>query len=451
MTQAPVGQMPGAAPAHEEVVRRLRAVPPPPAQKRSLVARRPGVAAVVAAVASRVLVFAVAFVSSYYWGSRLRSRQPAPAADVLVDRHPLGFFLSAWRHWDTVWFTKIAENGYGKHATAFFPLYPALMRVVGPAVGGRTTVAGIIVSVACYAATLVILYRLVRDEFGASTAAWTVILLSFASTSFFFQAVYSESLFLLLTVASFAAGRRGHWVVAGLVGGLAALTRSAGVLLLVPLAWMWIEQYRGGLRLPGAVPAQPPLARGRPRLTSLAALLFVPAGLAVYMAYLRARFGDPLEFVVAEKHWHRRLRLPFASVWDGALAAWRSLRQIAADPSVYSRLERLPFRDQWVTMGNLTAFLALLFAVALLVACWRRLPSAYTVFAVVSLLLPLAYPTRGTPLLSFPRFVLVDFPLFVVLALLVERRPVARWALAGVLAAGLVLLTVVFANGMWVA
>jgi hypothetical protein len=224
---------------------------------------------------------------------------------------------------------RIAEHGYGKFSTAFFPLYPALMRVAGATLGGRTAVGGIIVS--------------------------------------------------------------------------------------------------------------------------LAALLLVPGGLVVYMAYLQQRFGNALQFTVAEKHWHRHLHLPYVSVWQGARAAWRSIHQIAADPGAYTRLHRLPFHDQWITMGNLTAFLALLFAVAVFIVCWRRLPSAYTVFAAVSLLLPLAYPTHGTPLLSFPRFVLVDFPLFIALALLVEKRPVARWALAGVFAAGLLLLTVVYANGMWVA
>ena len=87
----------------------------------------------------------------------------------------------------------------------------------------------------------------------------------------------------------------------------------------------------------------------------------------------------------------------------------------------------------------------------MLVVCWRRLPAAYTVFAVVSLLLPIAYPTHSTPLLSFPRFVLVDFPLFVALAVLVVRRPVLRWALVAAFVAGLVVFTVTYANGMWVA
>jgi Mannosyltransferase (PIG-V) len=423
----------------------------PPAEGRGLIERHPAVAAAVAAVVSRLLIFAVAFASSFWLGARLRHTRLAATGSVAVDAHPLGFFLSAWRHWDAVWFLRIAENGYGARSTAFFPLYPLLVRTLslGPS---RPTAAGIVISLAAFAAALLLLYRLVRDEFDAQTAFWAVALLSFAPVSFFFQAVYSESLFLLLTLACFAAARRGRWVLAGVAGGLAALTRSAGVLLLVPLAWMWLEQFRGGaIRLPGAAAARPLLARGRQHLTSLAALLLVPAGLAVYMAYLKARFGDPLQFVTAESHWNRRFRLPYVAAWDGAQAAWRSVRAIAADPAVFYRLTRLSFHDQWLTLGNLTAFLAFVLAGILIVVCWRRLPAAYTVFAVGSLVLPLAYPTHATPLLSFPRFLLVDFPLFVALAVLAVRRPVLRWALVAAMLAGLVVFTTIYANGMWVA
>ena len=373
----------------------LRVVPPDSARPLGLIDRHPAAAAVVAAVASRLLVFAVAFASSFWLGARLQHTPLAATGAAALDAHPLGFFLSAWRHWDAVWFLHIAENGYGKHATAFFPLYPLLIRILslGP---GRPTAAAIFISLVSFAAALLLLYRLVRDEFDSQTAFWAVAFLSFAPVSFFFQAAYSESLFLLLTIACFAAARRGRWVLAGVAGGLAALTRSAGVLLLVPLAWMWLEQYRGGaIRLPGAAVAQPLLARGRQHLASLAALLLVPAGLAVYMAYLNVRFGDPLQFVTAESHWHRRFRLPYVAIWEGARSAWRSVRAIAADPALFTRLQRLPWRDQWLTMGNLTAFIALVLAIVLLVACWRKLPAAYTVFAVVSLLLPLSYPPMG--------------------------------------------------------
>jgi len=384
-------------------------------------------------------------------GARLRHNALSVPADFRFDHHPLGFLESAWGHFDGVWFVRIAEHGYGLKRAAFFPLYPVAMRALSVVIG-KTDLAGIIVSSICYAAALTILYRLVKAEFDARAALWTVVLLSFAPTSFFFQAIYSESLFLFLTVASFAAGRRGHWWLAGVAGLFAALTRSAGLILVVPLAWMWLLQRRGRpITLPGSVDPRPLLTARPARLSSLCWLLLVPAGLGLFMAYTLVRFHNALLFMAAQHYWHRHLRLPVVAVVDGAWAAIRSVRTIAARPDVFVDVSRLPFHDQWLTMGNLTAFLALLFAAALLYVCWRRLPASYTVFALAALLLPLSYPTHSTPLLSLPRFVLVDFPLFIAFAVVLVKRPVARWAVLVSMVAGLILLTTTFASGMWVA
>jgi len=407
--------------------------------------------AATAATAARLFAFAVAFASSYWLGARLRHMQLAPTGDLALDRHPLGFVVSAWTHWDAVWFLRIAEHGYSFKRAAFFPLFPIAMREMAVVVGSPG-VAGMLISMACFAGALIVLYRLVRDEFGSRTALWSVVLLSVAPTSFFFQAVYSESLFLFLTVASFAAARKGHWLLAGAAGLLAALTRSAGLILLLPLAWMWFEQRRGRpLELPGGARGRPLPSRGRPGMLSAGWLLLVPLGLGLFMAYTLVRFHNAFLFMAAQRYWHRKSALPTTAVIDGGRAAVRSVKTIVTQPDIFFRVERLPFRDQWLALGNLTAFLALVFAVVLLVVCWRRLPAAYTVFAVASLLLPLSYPTHSTPLLSLPRFVLVDFPLFVALAAVVVKRPVARWVTVAVMLAGLALLTTLFANGMWVA
>jgi len=416
----------------------------------ALADRRTALLAVAAAVAARLVAFAVAFSSSYWLGERLHP-SPLGAPAVRFARHPLSFVLTPWAHWDGSWFTNIARHGYSPTRAAFFPLYPGAMRAVTVVVG-RTSLAGILVSTVCYAAALVILYRLVKEEFDARTALWTVVLLSFAPTSFFFQAVYSESLFLFLTVASFAAGRKGHWLLAGVAGLFAALTRSAGLVLVVPLAWMWLEQRRGrAIALPGAAPRLPLLTVRGAKVLSLGWLLLVPAGLGIYMTYTLVTFHNALLFIAAQHHWSRHFKLPGVAIVNGAAAAVRSVKAIAARPDVFLDVSRLSYHDEWLTMGNLTAFLALLFAAALLVVCWRRLPSSYTLLALVSLVLPLSYPTRSTPLLSLPRFVLVDFPLFIALAVVLVKRPVARWAVLVAMAVGLILLTTTFANGMWVA
>jgi hypothetical protein len=407
--------------------------------------------AVGAGVASRLLAAVSAFVATYWLGERFGIPAIAENERLAFAREPLVFVLNAWSHWDGGWFLQIAKHGYDSWRAAFFPLYPLLISLVSAAVRNYA-LAGILVSLACYAGALTLLYRLIKAELGSRVALWSVAFLSFAPTAFFFQAVYSESLFLLTTVASFAFARRGRWLAAGLMALLATLTRSAGLLLVVPLAWLWLEQRRGKpLALPGSASSAGASAQARPRAYSIACLALAPAGLLIYMGYTWATFHDVLMFVTAERHWHRTLAPPTSAVVDGARAAAHSLHTIAARPDNFIDLARLSFPDQWLTLGNLTPFLALLVGLALLVVCWRRLPASYTLYALAALALPLCYPTRSVPLLSLPRFLLVDFPLFVALAAVLERRPILRWALLVCMLVSMVGLTAMFANDMWVA
>ena len=107
-------------------------------------------------------------------------------------------------------------------------------------------------------------------------------------------------------------------------------------------------------------------------------------------------------------------------------------------------------RDLLAT-GNLLAALALLAAVALVILGLRRLPPAYSAFSLVSLLFPLLEPNPLRPLLSLPRLLVVTFPLFIVLALLTERRPVLRHVLMGLSTLALIWLTARFMRDLWVA
>jgi hypothetical protein len=128
------------------------------------------------------------------------------------------------------------------------------------------------------------------------------------------------------------------------------------------------------------------------------------------MSYTWATFHDALLFVSAERHWHRALAWPTRALVHGAQAALRSLHTIAAQPDTFLDFTRLSFYNQWITVGNLTPFIALLAAVALLCVCWRRLPAAYTLYGIAALLLPLCYPTRSVPLLRPVAFPARRFP-----------------------------------------
>jgi hypothetical protein len=409
---------------------------------------RAGRWAVAAAAGSRVFLALAALVTVATLGLRERAAfLRDPRAEDLE-----GFaaaFFEPWAHWDGVWFVRIAADGYGahEHSQAFFPLYPLLVRALAAVTGGSYVVAGVLVALACYAGAMVLLYRLAKAEFGASAALWSVVFISVFPTALVFQAVYSESLFLLLSLACFALARRGRWLPAGLAGLLATMTRSSGLALLVPLALMWWEQRRAvTLRLPGG-PAAVRFPARRPRGVALACLLLVPAGLVVYMAYLWRAFGDPLLFGAAQTSWGRALAAPWASVRQGAVEAANGVSWLAVHGpgellGTHNESGGIPLE----ALGNIYEFAGLLAAVALLVVCWRKLPAVYTAYALAAFLFPLFYPAAGRPLSNLPRFVLVDFPLFIGLAVALAPHRVARWAVAGVMVALLVVGTVYFAS-----
>ena len=403
-----------------------------------------------AVVGTRLMLAAVAVLTTYTIGVVSRPLWLRDPAQAEVLHGALKRLFEPWAHWDGVWFIRIASGGYGSHAStqAFFPLYPLLLRVFAPAAGHNYVIAGVIISVTCYAAAMAVLYRLANDEAGPRIALWSVVFISVFPMALFFQAVYSESLFLLLTLSSFAAARRGRWALAGLAGLLAALTRSSGLLLVAPLALIWWEQHRGRpVRLPGGPAVTPPTPARRPSWRSLAWLLLLPAGLALYMAYLWRQFHDPLLFSDAQRAWGRTLALPTTAVWRGFVSAvqaahWLVVPGAQASPGAPAK------GGAWHLdlLANLPAFLALLLALRLLVGCWRRLPAPYTVYAVAACLFPLFYPESSQPLSSYPRFLLVNFPLFITLALLLAEGRLWRWVVVGVMLVLSVVATILFAS-----
>lgn len=140
---------------------------------------------------------------------------------------PVGNLLAgASVRWDALHYLWIAQSGY-RHAgdTVFFPLYPLLVHAAAWLTGSDVR-AGIIVSLGALAVALTLLHRLTTLELGRRAADATVLLIAFAPLSFFFSALYTESLFLALSVGAVYAARRDRWAVACLLAALAAVTRA---------------------------------------------------------------------------------------------------------------------------------------------------------------------------------------------------------------------------------
>ena len=349
------------------------------------------------------------------------------------------------RRLDRVWalkdsgsFVSIARHGYVQpNASAFLPGYPLALRAVALLTGGDYPLAGVLLSLVCYGVAMILLYRLTAAELDTRAAALAVALVSVFPTAAAFGLAYSESLFLLACLAAFFFARRDRWALAGAAGLLAVATRSTGLVLLPALLVLYGQQRGWSLR-------HLSLRRSDLRLAWLA---LVPLGLLAYMAYLWWRLGDPLAFSAAEHaHWRRSLAWPWVDPLRAFHASVRAEHLLAAHHAGLERL-LLPVRGVPDPLQTLFGFATLVAAVVGVALVWRFLPAAYTVFAAGSVLVPLLYPSTGRALYSFPRFVGVAFPLFMVAGLVLRRRPVLAWVVIGCSFVGLLWLTRGFVLG----
>jgi hypothetical protein len=411
-------------------------------QKRTDAARsawaswRPDVAAAWRALwASRLLVWAAGLGAIAVWGVHATHRAAFDPGGLTRPFGALGDLLVApAARWDTVWFLDIANDGSGDRA-AFFPLYPLLVRA-GGWLCGSPLLAGIAISLVCFLAGLAALHRLAALELGADAARWTVVAFALFPGSLWFSAVYSESLFLMVSVGAVLCARRERWAAAALLGALGAATRSAGLLLVVPVGLLWLDARRAG----------------RARTASAAWLAVIPLGLASFSGYLALTGHKADAPFSAQDTWHRQLEGPWTGVADGASAAWDGVRQLVHGPPPPTYFDKAAGDAMAIGRHNLALFLLLLAAVPALIGALRRLPLAHGAYAVCALLLPLSYPVGPQPLMSLPRFEAVLYPLFLWLGWWLARGPAwRRVAVLGVFAAGLAACSALFSTWHWVA
>ncbi len=389
---------------------------------------------------SRLLVWAAAIAAVAVFGLSERADDFDPAGltrpfgatgDLLAA--PLG-------RWDSVWFLAIAQDGYGDGAReAFFPLYPLLVRIAGAPLGSGL-IGGALLSTLLLGIALVLLHRLVALDHERAVARNAVLVTALFPMSFFFSAVYSESLFLALSIGAVYAARRERWMWAGLLGLFAATTRSAGVLLLVPLAMIYLWDA-----------GRPSLTARRPLRADALWLALVPLGLALYCALLELGGHDPLAPFRAQEVWFRAFAGPFAGAWDGLVAAWQGARQLlsgARDPVFFTPWGGDPFLG---ARHNIELFAWLGLALVATAGVLRRLPAAYGAYVIAALALPLSYPVAPQPLMSLPRFVAVLFPLAIWLALWMTGRAARERLVLAAFAVALAVYTGIFATWHWVA
>ncbi len=298
---------------------------------------------------------------------------------VSFTMHP---FVNMLSRWDAGWYGGIARDGYkftvGQQSnTAFFPMYPMLIRAVHSVVRSSRLyswfLCGIVVSNAALLAALAYFFQLVRLEFDGEAARRAVLYFLIFPTTLFLSAVYSEAVFLSFLIGSFYHARKGQWGLAGLLGCAATLSRPPGCVVIVGLIAEYLMQIEFNWR--------------RIRL-NVFALGLVPLGLGAFLLYLRYAQGSVTAAAQAQYAWGLKLQNP----WTTASAL----------------LQRAPDGG-----GTMIDFGFTLVALGLVTAVAFRLRASYAAFSIAYL----AFITMWGSLESIPRYILGLFPIVVLLAL----------------------------------
>lgn len=329
---------------------------------------------------------------------------------------------------DSVHYLWVAKNGYGVYQQPFFPLYPLLIREVANVAGHRELIIGLAISLSSLLGGIYFLYELFRLDVSRTSSLLMIGLILVFPTSFIFLTVYTEAIFLFFSVLAFYSARRGWWWLAGFVTALATATRPTGIILAVALFVEWLYQYRD--QGSGTNKRHESIFH---LLTRLLPLAIMPVGLFFYLAFLYQKAGDPLSFIHLQPMFGANrsatLVLPYQ-------VAFRYLK-IFLTVSLSSMAYHVALFEFVTTF--LFSFMAVL-------GLFLRLRPSYLVY----LLLGIIVPSLSGTLSSEPRYLLVLFPGFVVLGLVLKGRIVLRRIFIALSLLGLVVCNLLFAAGYWI-
>ena len=294
----------------------------------------------------RILLFLVAFIATFVisnFGNRF------PYADKVLSITGLPNWVWGFGNFDGVHYLRIAQNGYiAEYTQAFFPLYPLLIRFINflPKGGLDLNVytdpsyfyTGMLLSAAFFIPALYFLFKIWREEYSQKVANIAILLLLSFPTAFYFGAIYSESLFLLLTVLVFWFTKKDKFLLAGVFAALASATKVQGVLLFLFLAIDLWNKYKN-------------VKMDKGFWLDLMGVVISPLGLVVYMLFLRQSVGDPLYFLTSQP----------------AFGAGRSDLPLILLPQVIYRYIKILLSVKLVSLTFFNAFLEL-FMTGVLVA-----------------------------------------------------------------------------------
>ncbi|RLG35246.1 hypothetical protein DRN97_00335 [Methanosarcinales archaeon] len=342
----------------------------------------------------------------------------APLAWTVLKNQPADIIF-LWNRWDAPHYIDIAKNGYtaigeGSYFIVFMPLYPLLIRVLAFFIKNYEVSALLISNFASLFAGFY-LYRLAKIDYPHSTALKSVFYFSIFPTSYFLIAGYTESLFLFLTIACFYYARRGNWITAGVMGMFGAATRITGLILIPALIYEFFSQK----------------SKSQPERKNVKDALFlcmIGFGFISYLVLNYVVFGDAFAFIeVQREHWFKHLAPP----WEGLSGA------------LWSIFWRDPAGKMLV--GGAELVFGLFGLVCIIYAVVTKLRPSYTIYMLLTWLAV----ASTSYWLSMPRYTLSLFPIFILLAIIGDKRAELHYVMTIAFLLFFSFFLVLFTQGYW--
>jgi hypothetical protein len=322
-------------------------------------------------------------------------------------------WLEIWNRWDALNYQKLATLGYGaqgelKPLLVFYPLFPWSVRLFA-FLSGDYLVSAFLVSTIASLVLAVVFLRLLELDYSKELAQRAVWFLFIFPTSYFLHIGYTESLFLLLALGCIYSARKQRWLLAGVFGGLACLTRANGVILGPVLLIEIVQEWRGSRRFEW----------------QWLFIALVGAGFGGYLLLNQYVTGNAFAFVSLQREFFgKSLSTPIA----GFLDAINSMSRSPAEAEMVGTQE----------------VMFILLGLACTIVSAFKLRAAYTVWMAGNWLLFVSVSF----VLSVPRYTLTMFPIFILFAMLASRRiwlaVISVWSILY-----LSFFTTVFVLGRW--
>jgi Gpi18-like mannosyltransferase len=339
--------------------------------------------------------------------------------------------ISPWMRWDALWYERIVSQGYSAtDGTAqFHPLYPWLatpLVKIGVSPGLSLLIVGLLAGIALY----YYFNKLALVDLKPRDAFFALMIFSLAPPAFILFAPYSEALFILLAVLCIYSMRNKSWWLAGIMGGLATLTRQQGIFLILPMAWeIWENDGKNFKSL-------------FKHWRDLLALCIVASGMLVWILY-RAFFIN--DFMVNFSNIQEFIYSTIIS--PSATAVVPEQKFLWPWQAIYYSAEKVlthPDIDIWVNI--IAAFLFLV----ILAFSWKSMRVSYRIYAFVITLVSFCYFT-GTvhPYMGLPRHLFLAFPTFIGFTTKIDKMWMRLWLISASIL-GMSFLLILYVLKAWV-